>query len=331
MNMPKHLSHSNTANSLVDSLSVMIEQESSKHYSCSDYLSNKSLHSRRRTKSTDCYGYEITSEDRMDLVDWCYQIVDNCKFDRETVAIAMNIADRYMCTPQAHHILYHRGNYQLVILTALYISIKIHEPLAFGSQDFASLSKGTYSTQDIEDMELQMLEGLKWRLSCPSSLQLAHTILSLMASNVQGHEQIPALAKGVWAAIFEEVAFQTENAVRVYDFTTLRSSTVAVAAVLNAIEQINDRDYPALIVALTSILREFEFDSPHQIKKVMDKLSILVNEDSEEDAQQEQDPENSGVRRESLNEDEIASVSTSRTDKYSHAVSFTDVCDNIYD
>ena len=271
--MPMHLSsnlHTAKAN-LVDTLAVIIEQESTKHYSCSDYLSKKNRKGRRRprhanrsssTESTQqVYDYEITSKDRMNLVDWCYQIVDNCKFDRDTLSIAMNIADRYMCTPGAHDILYHRGNYQLVIMTALYIAIKIHEPLAFGSQDFASLSNGMYSQEDIEDMEWQMLKGLKWRLSCPTSLQAAHTILQLMACKVQ--EEGAVLTKGVWDGILDEVAFQTEISVREHDFATRRPSTVAASAILNAIEQVHDCDYTVLIVALTSILREFDFDSSH--------------------------------------------------------------------
>lgn len=32
----------------------------------------------------------ITSSDRMKIVDWCYSIIDNCSFDRETVAMVSN-------------------------------------------------------------------------------------------------------------------------------------------------------------------------------------------------------------------------------------------------
>ena len=120
----------NTDN-FIDSLSVMIEQESSKHYSCSDYLSrNEKVESGEQIQ-------KITSDDRMMLVDWCYQIIDNWKLDRETVAIAMKIADRFMCTPDANDILHRRGMYQLVIMTSLYISIKIHEPFKLGVYPFS--------------------------------------------------------------------------------------------------------------------------------------------------------------------------------------------------
>ena len=37
----------------------------------------------------------VTDQDRMKIVDWCYEIIDHCKMDRETVAVAMDIDDRF--------------------------------------------------------------------------------------------------------------------------------------------------------------------------------------------------------------------------------------------
>lgn len=261
-----------------DLLSVMIEKESSKYYSCSNYLGRKG---KVMDGGDDCQLQIINSNDRMALVDWCYQIIDNWTLGRETVAIAMNIADRFMCTPEAHDILYHRGKYQLVIVTSLYISIKIYEPLAFGSKDFVELCKSLYSEKKIEDMECQILQGLNWRLCCPTSLQIAHTILSLMFCRVQ--EKGILLNQDLRDLILEEVAFQTEVSIQEHYFMTQRPSTIAIAASLNAIEQVNDDDYVNLITALTSILREHNFDSSHIIGKVQDKLQSLVDDNSKGD------------------------------------------------
>ena len=41
----------------------------------------------------------ITADDRMKLVDWCYDIVDHCNFSRETVASAMEMVDRFLGMP----------------------------------------------------------------------------------------------------------------------------------------------------------------------------------------------------------------------------------------
>ena len=275
------------AKNFTDSLSVMIEQELSKYYSCSDYLSKNIPFPERLNEndgSSSARQNIITPDDRMKIVDWCYHIVDQCELDREVMAVAMNIADRYMCTPEAHDILYHRGNYQLVIMTSLYMSIKVNAHLAVGSEAFAELSNGLYSQEEIEDMECQILKGLNWRLCCPTSLQVAHTVLSLMVCHV--HQNGVSLVEGdSWDLILEEIAFQTELSIRDYYFTTRRPSTVAMAAILNAIEKTQDHDYVILITALTSVLLGSDFhnyfDPSHIIRDVMDKLHSLVNDNSE--------------------------------------------------
>ena len=84
-----------------------------------------------------------------------------------------------------------------------------------------------------------------------------------------------------WDFIREELAFQTENAVRGYYFTTQRSSTVAVVAIMNAIEQVNDADYELLMNALLCVLNEFAFDLPCVLFDTMDQLRCLMEENEE--------------------------------------------------
>ena len=44
-------------------------------------------------------------------------------------------------------------------------------------------------------------------------------------------------AKSTWAFILDEVQFQTEYALRDYFFSTIRPSTVVMAAIFNALDQ----------------------------------------------------------------------------------------------
>ena len=212
------------------------------------------------------------------------------------MAVAMNLADRFMSTPeaQAQGILHHRGQYQLVAVTALYISIKLNESIVIGSRDFEALSKGVYSIEDIESMEWMMLEGLSWRLNPPTSLQASDHILSLMLcyifqdkKNGVNTSNRSSLQEGTWNFVHEEVAYQIQNSIREYYFTTQRPSTIATAAILNVIYQVfEDEDCKTLILALTNVLQEFgnKLDSSHQVREVMDRLqSIGNNEDSSDD------------------------------------------------
>ena len=225
----------------------------------------------------------------MQIVGWCYEIVDQCRFDRDTVAVAMNLADRFMSTPeaQAQGILHHRGQYQLVAVTALYISIKLNESTVIGSRYFEALSKGVYSKEDIESMEWMMLESLSWRLNPPTSLQVSDHMLSLMLCHIQKTTSAPSLQEGTWNFVHEEVAYQIQNSIREYYFTSQRPSTIATAAILNVIYQVvEDQDCKTLILALVYVLQEFveKLDSSHRVREVMDRLqSIVNNEDSSED------------------------------------------------
>ena len=43
----------------------------------------------------------VTAADRMALVDWCYNIVDNCQYPRETVAMTMGMVDTFLSMPSS--------------------------------------------------------------------------------------------------------------------------------------------------------------------------------------------------------------------------------------
>ncbi|KAL7531464.1 hypothetical protein ACHAXR_004059 [Thalassiosira sp. AJA248-18] len=258
-----------------DSLSLMMEQERTV-YSCSDYLNCGGDDDRDSNNDGHKCRNKITSDDRMKVVDWCYQIIDQCGFARETVSFAMNLADRFMSmnTTLAHRsqdVLYDREQYQLVALTALYISIKLNERMAIGSSDFAAVSSGKYSLEDIEEMEREILQCLQWRLCPPTSLQVAYHILSLMPPQVK-----ETIKQGTWNFVEEEMKFQAESAVREYYFMTQRPSTIAMAAIVNSIEQVNDLEYGHLSMALSRILEEFDFDHPRLILKTTDQLHRLM-------------------------------------------------------
>mmetsp|Transcript_4127 Transcript_4127/g.9267 ORF Transcript_4127/g.9267 Transcript_4127/m.9267 type:complete len:426 (+) Transcript_4127:47-1324(+) len=325
----QHQHHENDEDN-VASLSIMMEQECT-NYTCGNYLYDNV------DALSDLTGRQrITSVDRKTLVDWCYEIVDRCEFDRESVAVAMNIADRFMssiivvashprvgsapqgCSTQEGdneedmNIPYNRGQYQLLIMTCLYISIKINERSTVGSVDFSAISCGAYSKQEIEYMERRILHRLEWRLCCPTTLQMGHRILHRMTSSIASSSMAsssitssPQAAQarqvnaglesgGVWDFLHEELAYQAENAVREYCFTTHRYSTVAAAAILNAIEQVNDtKYYEVLMQALISITKEFDFDSPHLLLYVRNRLRRLM-EDNDAPTEHVRDVDDTG-------------------------------------
>ena len=154
------------ATTMRDTLALMMEQEAT--HPCRDYLSYEDEGGRQG----------ITADDRMKIVDWCYDIVDRLQFQRETVAAAMKITDRFMsavvmpeergrserwssrrsisCDDDVQDILCDREQYQLLAVTSLYISIKLNERMAFSSADVSMACRFVHSQQDIESMERTM-------------------------------------------------------------------------------------------------------------------------------------------------------------------------------
>jgi Cyclin, N-terminal domain len=85
------------ASEIADRIKVMKRQEKST-YACTDYLKDneKRLRKSRKAVDEDC---------RIKMCEWCYQVVDFCKFRRETVSISMSYLDRYLGTKKGRHVL----------------------------------------------------------------------------------------------------------------------------------------------------------------------------------------------------------------------------------
>mmetsp|Transcript_7718 Transcript_7718/g.17451 ORF Transcript_7718/g.17451 Transcript_7718/m.17451 type:complete len:287 (+) Transcript_7718:112-972(+) len=220
---------------------------------------------------------KITESDRMEIVEWCYSIIDKCQLSRETVAIAMEMVDRFASKESnSDMLLYNHTLFQLLAMAALYSSIKTNERIAFSSDFFAIMSRGEYSVDEIEAMELIMLNGLSWRIVAPTSIQMAHHILSLLLPHV-------IIEESTWGFILDEVRYQTECAVKHIYFTTQRPSTVAIAAIFNTLEQVNKQDRWDMFDALLLVMNE-DFASPDQILAAKNRLQYHVKcNDSIED------------------------------------------------
>ena len=143
---------------MVESLAVMLQKEQTVYEKTYDYLQMK--------PRPDLHGTMITEPDCTKIVNWCYSVVDHFELDRENVSVAMEIVDRFMsnkCNNTAaivQDITYDSFQFHLLAMAALYISIKINERDAFSIHLFVDMSKGTYSVDEIESMEFNILQGL---------------------------------------------------------------------------------------------------------------------------------------------------------------------------
>jgi hypothetical protein len=244
------------------------------------------------SSSSPCVGYldpsdptMITAADRKVLVDWCYSIVDHFRLSRESVAMAMAMVDRFLDMPSctidaaraADSSLHSQGKFQLLAIAALYSSVKSSERHVVMCSDlFADMCGGLYTKEEIEDME-QILRrsGLLMRCNnAPTVYHVGHSILSLLVPHM-------SLPEATWAFLLDEMKYQTEHAVRDYYFSTQRTSTIAVAAVLNALQGIGppEKRQEMLGALLLRIMEWFDFDHSSVISAAKKRLQRLIQDD----------------------------------------------------
>lgn len=173
----------------------------------------------------------VDTECRKKMSEWCFQVVDFCKFNRETVAIAMSYLDRFLMTPSGNDAMTDRKVFQLAAMTSLYTAIKIHEPEAMEPKVIASLSRGAYTEDEVTAMELRIISAIKWRMNPPTAMAFVHHFLSLLPKG--------AMTDSEKAKTIELAKFQTELAVNAYEFVGVNASTVAFASLCNALNCCN--------------------------------------------------------------------------------------------
>ena len=226
----------------------------------------------------------ISNEDRMALIDWCYGIVDHCRYSRETVALAIEMVDRFMFLSNdtvssdddainsnvSDEIRSDKFKYQLLTVTALYVAIKINESTVVSSDLFADICREAYTKKEIEDMERILLSVLSWRCRAPTALQIGQTILSLIFLHSGMPDEICDL-------LADEMKYQTELAVRDSYFSTQRPSTVAVAAILYAIQNTIIEEHEDQAKVLESfvwvVIESFNLDGKKRIFEAAERFN----------------------------------------------------------
>ena len=293
-----------------DRIAVMLVQEENE-YSCFDYLKANEAIRRKAAKPVD-------EDCRVKMCEWCYQVVDFCKFRRETVGIGMSYLDRYMCSKKGKKALGDRKEYQLIAMTCLYVAIKLHEPLEMETSLLADLSRGCYTEMEFANMEKQILEAIEWRVSGPTPLAFVLHYISFLPD---------IISSCVVEAIFDYARYQTELAIGDHYFVKAKPSVMGMAALLNALEGMDSMLVPDRIVnrlvATVIMYTDMDMDEVEDLQmrlstimiKLMDegekkKFQLLLEEDSEEDidlSEEEEDIDSSDESSdESSFEEEIA-------------------------
>lgn len=214
---------------------AMMCQESTA-YRCDDYLSPEWLHRREREAAAEGAGRgdnpqgSVSSSSsgvinemwREKICEWSYQVVDHFDFNREVVSISMSYLDRYLATRTVN-----KKIFQLAAMTSLYLAIKLYEPGNLRMSSLIDLSRGYFLVDHIVSMEDCILQALEWRVHPPTPFSFTREFLMILP---------PEVSPEIRHDINELARFLTELSVCDYYFVTKKPSSVALAAMLNAIE-----------------------------------------------------------------------------------------------
>ena len=97
----------------------------------------------------------------------------------------------------------------------------------------STLSRGVHSIDDIIACEKNILKGLQWRMNGPTPHQFVHHMLQLLPNEDKDTSRSVVASK-----VYADSQSEIEIAVEDYACVSLRSSTIAVAALLNSLDTV---------------------------------------------------------------------------------------------
>lgn len=175
---------------LRDQMMAMRFREVTTYVRRCDYLHTAALQHETKGKPTQDLMNEAW---RRKMCTWSYMVVDHFGFDREVVEISFNYLDRYMSSLYDPRSISHHKNstidkrsFQLIAASSLYVAIKLHGDSALIRSrsnrfhlvgTFVQLSRGLFTTEDILEMEREILSVLQWNLNPPTTVSFVTYLL----------------------------------------------------------------------------------------------------------------------------------------------------------
>lgn len=218
-----------------DTLRAMLKQECLGHYNCLDYLSLTPWHQEvYQVNKRGSHGRkDNVAETRIDeycreqIVEWSFRVVDYFRIDREVIALSISFLDRFLSKCRCD-----RTSFKLAATTTLNLAVKLLYPCKLGELGILSdLSRGEFDMADVADMEGCILRSLSWQLHPPTPVAFATLLLDYVSYDTSFE-----ISSADLDDVYDVSSFFCDLAVCDYFFVPLNSSTVALAAIQNALE-----------------------------------------------------------------------------------------------
>lgn len=232
---------------LADSLDALLQQEMSGTYKCMDYLamtdfrlnindllqndpmnnSTGAQHSQQQSQSQCPGDSQIDEYCREQIVEWSFRVVDYFHIDREVVVFSLSMLDRFLALCKCD-----RSTFKLAATTTLHLAVKTLHPSKLGELGILSdLSRGEFDMKGVASMEQHILDSLHWKLHPPTPIAFCTLMLDFFFSS---HKM--DMVQTDLDDLYDISSFFTELALCDYYFVGVTPSTVATAAIVNALE-----------------------------------------------------------------------------------------------
>lgn len=167
------------------------------------------------------------------MLEWAYGLASTYFLDREVVAMAFHLMDRYIASevlstdPDVAGTPLDQDDVQLYAMVCLYIAIKAFVPYRKLTVDcIMDMSRGFYTEEHIIESELEILTALDWRVNQPTVMDYCRLYWNLFPKSVK--------SKRMNASCQHLAELALDNAY----FISKPHSLIALAAVLLAAQQL---------------------------------------------------------------------------------------------
>lgn len=205
-----------------DVVANMLTQESTT-YKREDYIPELL----KRTSSHET----IDGSWRQRIIEWMYGVVDHCNLRRESVAVATYFLD----LAAARGLVHCRVDFQLVAMTSLMLSIKLNDSTMVKLDSMVKLGRGLFNEVDVIATESKMLKAFGWRVHPPTPVCFMRQLLRLLPLETS------PIARYM---IVEVTRFISEISACLYKFVKYPASTMAMAAIVIAMERVEEATLP---------------------------------------------------------------------------------------
>lgn len=189
----------------------------------------------------------VTTNDRRTMCDWSYTIVDACTIDREMSCIGTSYFDRFMSTASiiggskvATNALHSRRTFQLAYIACLIIALKCRGGMQVDA-NFVSetICRNQYESDEINDMECEVLRALIWKLNGPSPHEFVDGIIQLLPSmsEKEDEEELDSDESLMMKTLTKLAKTRIEESMLDHRSMNKTSSSIAFAALLSALRE----------------------------------------------------------------------------------------------